>query len=307
MNLKSRTVSTGICTVFTLLLTAVPGQAGILFTYNGFSSTSGLTLVGNSAVVTTADGPVVRVSPGSTGQAGAVYSTVAVPLGGGATFSTQFTFRFTNPGGIDPADGITFVLSNNTTGLGSSGGGLGYQSAQGNSVAIEFDTYNNGGGDGNSSNHVAVDVNGVLSNTGLVNVYGISNCELGGTYLQAGCMSNGHLWTVTITYDGANLNVVLKDSAMGTSFAALTNYAINIAQILGQNTAFVGFTSATGSGFENHDVTYWAFSNSSTLTGGTASVPALSGWAMGGLTMMLATAGWMMLRRSASDQPGRPS
>ena len=46
-----------------------------------------------------------------------------------------------------------------------------------NSVAIEFDTYKSsryglGNNDGNSSNHVAIDINSSLTNTALANVYG---------------------------------------------------------------------------------------------------------------------------------------
>jgi Bacterial lectin len=82
-----------------------------------------------------------------------------------------FQFRFTDPGGIDPADGITFVLAATSTGLGAGGGQIGYGGVP-NSVAIEFDTFNTGGGDGNSSNHVGIDTNGVLTDTSLTNVYG---------------------------------------------------------------------------------------------------------------------------------------
>jgi hypothetical protein len=84
------------------------------FFYNDFSNITGLTLVGNPAAPTTpttGDGTVLRLTPASPGQAGAAYSTSAVTLGPSDTFSTQFHFRFTNPGGIDPADGITFVIA----------------------------------------------------------------------------------------------------------------------------------------------------------------------------------------------------
>ncbi|MGH9639292.1 MAG: lectin-like domain-containing protein, partial [Bryobacteraceae bacterium] len=48
-------------------------------------------------------------------------------LGASDTFSTWFQFRFTDSGGIDPADGITFVLAASPTGLGGVGGAIGYQ------------------------------------------------------------------------------------------------------------------------------------------------------------------------------------
>jgi hypothetical protein len=80
-------------------------------------------------------------------------------------------------------------------------------------------------------------------------------------------MSNGDLWTVNITYDGSNLTVKLTDPAEGSTFTALNNVPINLMTILGQSTAFVGFTSATGSGFENHDIVNWDFSNTTVVTG----------------------------------------
>src|SRR5450755_1778073 len=96
-------------------------------TYNGFASPSPpLTSVGSTGAVVTGDGTVMRITPAAPGQSGAFYSTAPITLGANDTFSTQFQFRFTNTGGIDPADGITFVLAQNATGLGVGGGGLGY-------------------------------------------------------------------------------------------------------------------------------------------------------------------------------------
>ena len=244
-------------------LLALPAQA-LLITYNGFAAPVGLTTVGNAAFVNTggADGTVLRVTPAAGSQAGAAYSTNAVTLGTNATFSTTFQFRFTNPGGIDPADGITFILAAGTTGLGLGGGGIGIQGVA-NSVAIEFDNYNNGGIDGNSSNHVGLDINGNVGSNPLANVYGIPTCDFGPftSYTEPGCMANGNLWSVTIAYDGNTLTASLTDPAMGSSFQALNVANLDIGAILGTNSAFVGFTSGTGGGFMNHDIVNWSFAN----------------------------------------------
>lgn len=248
------------------------------FYYPNFSSTAGLTFQGSTGTAVTPDGTVLRIIPAAPNQAGAAYSTTATTLGAGATFSTQFTFRFTQPGGVDPADGITFVLAASPTGLGTAGYGMGYQGVA-NSVAIEFDTYNNGNSSSlgpfaqepNSSNHVSIDLNGVLTNANATNVYGNASCGFpGGTPSQnsnsvAGCMSNGNLWTATITYDGSLLNVLLSDPAEGTVFNAITNLPINIASYLGGNTAYVGFTGSSGAGWENEDIISWRFADTATL------------------------------------------
>jgi len=246
--------------------------SGALFTFNNFASTAGLTLVGSAATTSTGDGTVLRLTPATGDQSGAAYSTTPVTLGNNATFSTHFQFRFTSPGGWDPADGITFVLATSSTGLGASGGGMGYSGVGGKSVAIEFDTYNNtgfglGNDDGNSSNHVSIDTNGNLTNTDLTNVYNQQSCGLSSgtpaqnSYAVPGCMSNGDLWTATINYDGASLTVIVTDPAEGSSFTAINGYAINLASLLGQGTAFVGFTAGTGAGWENHDIVNWTFAN----------------------------------------------
>ena len=92
--------------------------SGTLFTYNGFSNKTGLTLVGNAITTATSDGTVLRLTPAVSSQSGAAYATTPVTLGNNATFSTRFQFRFTGQGGQDPADGITFVMGTTTTGLG---------------------------------------------------------------------------------------------------------------------------------------------------------------------------------------------
>jgi legume-like lectin family protein len=297
-----------VCGLLTML-TLRPAQAGILFSFSGFPSVAGLTLVGNATTAVTGDGPVLRLTPAVAGQSGAAYSTTAVPLGPGNTFSTQFQFRIANPGGFTTADGFTFLLSTSTTGLGSGGAGLGYQGAAGQSFAIEFDTYNNartGSLVENSSNHVAVDLNGILTNTAITNVYGVPSCGFPSyfgesPYTAPGCLANGNLWTVVIGYDGSSLTVTLTDPAEGTTFTALNNYPINLAAALGQNTAFVGFTAGTGAGFETHDIVNWSFANTTQLgPAAPSSVPALSPWALGAAAALFAAIALLTLRRAAA-------
>lgn len=242
------------------------------FTYNGFGSVAGLTFKGSAATAVTTDGTVLRLTTANFSESGAVYSSLPFTLGASDTFSTQFQFRFTNPGGIDPADGITLVLAANPNGLGGAGGGMGYTGVP-SSVAIEFNTYNNGLNlpTDASSNHVSIDTNGVLTDLALSNVYGNGSCGFTNGFpaqnsnTVPGCMSNGQLWTATITYDGSNLSVTLLDPTEGSTFNAITNYPINISSFLGTNNAVVGFTAGTGSGFENHDIVNWQFANTATL------------------------------------------
>lgn len=255
-----------------VMMGMLAGHAGATdVVYNGFSNTAGLTFVGNAGTAVTGDGTVLRVTPSAFSQSGAAYSTSAITLGSNDIFSTTFQFRFTQPQGWDPADGITFVLAASPNGLGGAGVGMGYAGVP-HSVAIEFDTYDNAGyglgnNDGNSSNHISVDTNGNMNNYNITNVYGNGSCGFTNgypaqnDYHAAGCMANGDLWTVSIGYDGTNLSASLFDPSMGYTFNGFGSVAMDLASILGTNQAYVGFTAGTGAGAENHDIVNWHFSD----------------------------------------------
>lgn len=102
--------------------------------YSDFSDTTGLSLNGTTAAVTTADGAVLRMTAVPTGsapeQSGTAYTTSMMNA---ADFSTFFTFRITSPGGLADdtgetgGDGLAFVLQSvNASQVGGPGGGIGY-------------------------------------------------------------------------------------------------------------------------------------------------------------------------------------
>jgi hypothetical protein len=285
---------------------ATPAKA-LVVEYPNFTSTAGLTLAGKATTTATSDGTVLRLTGTGLDEAGAAFTNSPVTLGAGGAFSTQFQFRITAPGGIDPADGFAFLLAANPTGLGgggvSSGGGfLGYGGVP-NSVAIEFDTFNNGGVDGNSSNHVAIDENGHVidgtsfSDQNLTNVYAQALCDFtsANSYSRAGCLSNGDLWTALITYDGTNLNLNLTDPAEGSTDSVYVNLPINISSFLGTNTPFVGFGAGTGGGVENHDIINWEFATTADLPAPASPTPEPATLAV--LGAALAAMGMRSIRR----------
>ncbi len=273
MHIQTRISTRGIAAgcLSLLALAAGSAQAGVVLSYPSFAGACGTTLtcVGSAAEA----GTQLNLTPAS-GGAGAGYSTTPITLGAGATFSTTFQFQISRASGIAPADGLTFVVAAGSSGLGGAGGGLGYFGVP-NSMAVEFDTFNNGAVDGNTSNHVGVDTNGGLASAPLVNPYGVTTCDFSSGYLKPGCLSNGNIWTVTIGYDGFDLDVTVQDGSAAPQ-ALISNFAINLSTVLGTNTAFVGFTSATGAGLAQHTILNWKLANDTSL-GPTVPEPATLG------------------------------
>jgi hypothetical protein len=245
------------------LAAAAPhASAALLIDYSSFTGACGSTLTCVGSAADTATGEL-RVTPAS-GGSGAGYSTTAIALGAGATFSTTFQFRMSKAAGIDPADGFTFVLAKSNSGLGGAGGGMGYFGVA-DSVAIEFDTFDNGETGG--SNHIGLDVNGSLNSSPVSSPYGVSSCHLfDNSYLADGCMSNGKVWTAFINYDGTTnkLNVSVQQDGLAL-IQLITSYTVDIASDLTTNAAYVGFTAATGAGLQNHDILNWRLANDTSI------------------------------------------
>jgi hypothetical protein len=217
----------------------------VTISYPDFSSVAGLTLNGDAAQV----GNFLRVTPATTSQAGSAFSTSPVSLASNVSFSTAFQFRFTDPGVFDGqgfgADGLAFVVQTVSNSVGGAGGGIGYDGIL-KSVAIEFDTWNNGDIDGNSSNHVGIDVNGSVNS--------LLRAEV------ATDMNNGAIWYAWVDYDGATdlLEVRLSETNVRPA-SAILSLTRDLAADLETTNAFVGFTSGTGAAWANHDVLSWTF------------------------------------------------
>ncbi len=230
--------------------------------FPNFSSTAGLTL--NSSSTTTnsvsSDGTILRlVGTTTASQAGSAFtnSTVKVTTG----FSTSFNFRLTSRGGSSDgiaagADGLVFVLQRQgPTALGGTGELLGYGGI-GSSVGVEFDTFKNSNRGDPSSNHLGVNTGGSVESLVTANVAPDFDSSA----------ANGPKWTAWVDYNGTVLEVrVSNDGIRPTS--ALLSQSINLATTLGGDSAYLGFTAATGGAEANHDLLTWAFSNAYAATG----------------------------------------
>lgn len=243
---------------------AAPASAATLV-YGDFSDTSGLQINGSSAAVSDGTRTVLRVTPSLFNQSGSVFSTSPITLGSEYSFSTRFTFNFNNPqaGG---ADGLVFVVQPNSNTVGGLGGGIGYSGIP-NSLGVEFDNWNNGSVDSNSDNHIGVDLNGNIASSALI----LSPFTLdGGTDLTAWVDYNGALDLLEVRFNNSAARPV----------APLLSYTVDLAAVIGNPNAFVGFTSGTGSAAANHDVINWEFRDVFAPIDVDGAVPEPSTWAM---------------------------
>ena len=238
-----------------VLAAAASVASATTVTFNDFSSTAGLTLNGSAAKVNTAaDGDVLRLTPALPNQGGSAFSSVTINA---ADFSTYFRFRITDPGGIlfdgnteTGADGIVFVVQSVSSSLGGIGAGIGYAGIP-NSVGVEFDTWHNGANNDPDSNHLGIDVNG--------NVNHGSPAQF--VLPVATRFDDGNVWHAWVDYDGTTLEVRANQTGLRPAAADLTR-TLDLTSILGQTTAFVGFTSGTGADWGNHDVLSWEYRDS---------------------------------------------
>jgi hypothetical protein len=256
-------------------------SAAIVINFQNFADCSTLQLNGNAACTSN----VLRVTPATFSQAGSAFSQLLIPLGPGNTFSTFFTFRMTGSGGSSDgdglgADGLTFTVQPNANTAGGAGGGIGYAGIL-NSVAIEFDTWNNGVVLGDpDGNHVGVDLNGSIASVATASV---------GTR-----MNNDAIWYAWVDYNGSVLELRLNQANVRPAAPTLS-HAVNLATVIGMNQAFVGFTSGTGAAFANHDILTWVFDNTFNPIGAapasSAEIPTLSAVALIVCALLLAVMG----------------
>jgi uncharacterized repeat protein (TIGR01451 family) len=227
---------------------------------------------------------VLQLTSGTSNQVGSAWYNTPQPVENG--FTTSFQFQFTGAS-TPPADGIAFVIQNSTSDplnaigfTGGNGGAIGYGDADGNadpsqgqgipnSLAIEFDTYENAWDPGPNTNgsvsHVAIQSCGTGKNTSHHNYLCSSegsNSTVGAPVVTSTNMADGAVHSVTITYvaavpgalatvqvtlDGANIfssPVIVDLSTIGLGTGGI---------------AYVGFTGATGGDYENQYILNWVF------------------------------------------------
>ncbi len=223
---------------------ATPAAAAVTVDLSsGFASAAGKLQINGSAFINASD---LYLTNNAAGEVSSVYSQTKQNITG---FSTTFDYQLT--GSWPLGDGFTFVIQNaGATAIGIGGSGLGYGASGtgltggiNNSIAIKFDM-SDSQGEGNNSTGLYID-GAAPTNVGSVN--------LGGTGFDMRSYLNTK---ATIAYDGTTLTVTLTDSQGHT---VTQNYTVNIPAIIGSNTAWVGFTAASGALVANQVIHDWKY------------------------------------------------
>jgi hypothetical protein len=190
-------------------------------------------------------GTGIRLTAAAGNRSGSAFSRWPLTLADGGSFSTSFSFRMSNPGGIGAADGIAFVIQPNTNAALGVGGSIGYTGI-GRSVAVEFDTWHNPEYSDPNANHIGIDTNGSVVST--------VTADPGWTMASS---AMNYAW---INYDGVTHRLEVRASNTPSRPATPTLACeIDLAALCGQS-VFAGFTAATGSGWQYHDITSWNLS-----------------------------------------------
>jgi Legume lectin domain/PEP-CTERM motif len=243
---------------------AVSGARADTISFANFASTSSLVLAGSA---TTNGSNLSLTQVGDANVAGSAFVATPFALGTDGSFSAVFQFQIT-PSSSGPADGFTFVLAQSIANQPlEAGGNLGYHDLA-NSVAIEFDTYDNespatggspvtqGGANDTNDNHVAIDVNGLLNDHASASPYGVTNNSpwwCAGATNGFGCMANGDVWTVLVGYNNKKLSVAVQDGNAAPDFL-INGFAIDIPATIGTSTPYIGFTGGVGGLSSEQDI-----------------------------------------------------
>jgi hypothetical protein len=213
---------------------------------SGFGTTVDLTANGSASF----GNNIVRLT-GDDLQTGSFFANTPMAI---ARFTTTFVERLSEGTQPDYADGFTFLIQANApTALGQGLGGLGSQGIL-NSVAVKFGSFQYPGDPSNSS--TALVLNGAAPRGGVTTGNVLLNSQ--------------NPKRITLTYDGTTLAESITDTLTGDSFT--TSFTVNIAQVIGSDSAYVGFTGSTGSPgassfWQLQDIGSWMFTSQAPLPG----------------------------------------
>ena len=197
------------------------------------------TVLGNSS--SSAGCNCYQLTPDAGNQAGAIFQNQTINLNN--SFDYTFT-TFLGCNGSSGADGIVFVLTSNPNGLGNTGEGLGYAgSNQPYSLAVEFDTWQNGSAGDPAYDHIGIESGGLYNHNvaspvpALTSQGNIDNCVQHTVRIVWDVNTN----TFSVYFDGVLRQQIIIPNMVGTYFGG--NPIVNW-----------GWTGATGGGTNQQGV-----------------------------------------------------
>ena len=199
---------------------------------------------GNVTPVISNAGSTLQLTDGNNSEAASWFDNTTESI---TSFTASFDYQaagdFVDPGAL--ADGTAFILQDDPRGsqaLGAAGSSLGYggddaHSAISPSAAVELNVY---GGHTQGTNFATDGSFGTYNSTSPVDFW-----------------DTGNKIQVVLTYNGSVLTETLTDLANNATYTA--NYAADLTQLLGADTAYVGFSAATGGANSTQTVSDFAF------------------------------------------------
>lgn len=194
-----------------------------------------------------------QVTPEATAQVGSFNKNATVDL------ETDFSLNFSVNFGCDDSggNGMVFVFKTGPWATGGGGAGMGYQGMPGNSIGVEFDTYNDNGTLGNwdiSGDHIGLFRAGSIDH----NIANTNNLSGPATILIPGVanIENCQFHSVEIIWnyiDPTNQNLTVKFD--GATSLTLTRNFINL-DFFGNPDVLWGWTGSTNTivGIDNEQI-----------------------------------------------------
>ena len=235
------------------------------FEYPNFTGVDDIILSGSTGKVD----DYIRLTYANTSQAGAICHEKPVLVGNG--FITEFSFRMssgdnvnTDDGSLPGADGLAFVIQNNEDiQMGLYGGGIGYHGIE-NALAVEFDLFQNNSKQiidfkDPNGNHASIQKSVDNKVSALHSSWNTVEINEDVPLLK----SDGTIYYAKIEYNiEPNVMSIYLDETGELDDPVIVAGGVklnDIINLLQDQKAFVGITSATGNAYQIHDLLDWYF------------------------------------------------
>jgi hypothetical protein len=233
------------------------GTANVINFASGFAANDGVILVGHA----TLNGSSIEFTDtaNNTGGTGGGFETAAAWFGAPVTISgswtSTFTYKATNSYNSSNGNyGMTFCIQNqtpaSTNGSGQQPTALNWCAGSNNAVANAINGLGYAGLAGSPGQNagiqesVAIALDLSVGSNGGVGLFTGGAQPTGSTAITGVNLASGNPITFAFSYNGTTLSLTITDTVTHGTYS--TNWTVNIPSVVGANSAYVGFTAATG-------------------------------------------------------------